>query len=159
MSGRVVIVGGGITGLATAHALAKKGRSDVVLLERGARLGGNIITERSDGFILDGGPDSWVAAKPQATNLAKDAGPRRSPHAHQRGHAEGLRRAGRRAPPLPEGLVLGVPTQIMPVLKTPALLLEGQGPHGDGALHPAARKVRTRRVDRETSSPGVSAAR
>src|SRR5688500_3239299 len=72
---RVVIVGGGITGLAAAHALEKGAdRCEVRIVEAGKHLGGNLQTIRHNGFIIDAGPDSWVAAKPQATLLAKDVG-------------------------------------------------------------------------------------
>jgi oxygen-dependent protoporphyrinogen oxidase len=125
MSGtrRVVIVGGGVTGLATAHALLSGARKKgvhvgVTLVERSARLGGSIITEKRDGFTIDGGPDSWVAAKPFATSLAKELGlgdalvptieaTRRVYVAHDDAlHV------------LPEGLVLAVPTRITPVVTT-----------------------------------------
>ena len=61
---RVVVVGGGVTGLACAYFLgeaARAGRTPVkvTVLEGSARLGGNIVTENRSGFILDGGPDSW----------------------------------------------------------------------------------------------------
>ena len=76
---RVVIVGGGVTGLATAHAIQEGAKAthapvEVTLLERAPRLGGNIVTEQRDGFTLDGGPDSWITSKPQATALARAVG-------------------------------------------------------------------------------------
>ena len=120
---QVVIVGGGISGLAAAHALmttaiAKKKSIGVTLIERRPGLGGNISTEKRDGFTLDGGPDSWVANKPQATALARALGlssslastieaTRRVYVAH-----EGALH------PMPEGLVLGVPTRMLPMVTT-----------------------------------------
>ena len=76
---RIVIVGGGITGLTAAHAAMKRAsetgqRAVVTVLERSPRFGGNLVTERVDGFLMDGGPDSWVASKPQATALARELG-------------------------------------------------------------------------------------
>src|SRR3982751_3014615 len=72
---RVVIVGGGIAGLAAAHALDKaEPRCEVRLVESAGQLGGNIRTIRHNGFTIDAGPDSWVAAKPEATRLAKAVG-------------------------------------------------------------------------------------
>src|SRR5688500_752326 len=72
---RVVIVGGGITGLATAHALEKAPEPyEVHLIDAAPRLGGNLVTFCHNGFTIDGGPDSWVATKPHATRLAKDVG-------------------------------------------------------------------------------------
>jgi oxygen-dependent protoporphyrinogen oxidase len=115
-----VVVGAGITGLATAHAiLAKKPGAVVTLLEGCARPGGNISTERVDGFVIDGGPDSWVSAKPHATALARSIGLENdligTIEANRRvyvAYRDGLCS-------LPEGFVLGVPTEILPILRTP----------------------------------------
>ena len=76
---RVVIIGGGIAGLAAAHAAAVRARDSgrrisVTVLERSRRFGGNLVTERTDGFVIDGGPDSWVSSKPEATALARELG-------------------------------------------------------------------------------------
>ncbi len=113
---RVVIVGGGITGLACAYRLPKD--VDVILLESSDRVGGNLVTERRDGFVIDGGPDSWVAAKPYATKLANDLG--------LESQLIGTRPETRRVyvahkgklRPLPEGLVLGIPSRIGPMVTT-----------------------------------------
>jgi len=117
---RVIVVGGGISGLATAHAVLQRDRSaDVVLLEQSARLGGNITTWRADGFVLDGGPDSWVASKPEATALAKSLGLEGELIATIPENRRALIAWGDRLHPLPEGFVLGVPTSILPILMTP----------------------------------------
>jgi oxygen-dependent protoporphyrinogen oxidase len=117
---RVVIVGAGITGLATAHAILKRAPdARITLLESAGRAGGNISTERRDGFVLDGGPDSWVSAKPHATALAREIG--------LEPELVGTIEANRRVYvasrdglySLPEGFVLGVPTELWPIVKTP----------------------------------------
>jgi oxygen-dependent protoporphyrinogen oxidase len=114
-------VGGGITGLAAAHALLegarRRGRGvAVTVLEASPRFGGNLVSERVDGFLLDGGPDSWVASKPHAAALARELG--------LGGALVGTRPDtrryyvawGDRLHPVPEGLVLGVPTRVWPLL-------------------------------------------
>ena len=73
---RVVIIGGGITGLAAAHRMqeraAETGRElDVVLLEAGSRLGGVLKSYERDGFLIEGGADSFISEKPEAIALAK----------------------------------------------------------------------------------------
>jgi protoporphyrinogen/coproporphyrinogen III oxidase len=117
---KVVILGGGITGLAAAHALLRPaGAFEITLVEREARLGGNIRTVQRDGFVMDGGPDSWVASKPHATALAKSLGLERRliPTRPENRHVY-IAWAGA-LHPLPEGMVLGIPTEVMPIVKTP----------------------------------------
>ena len=126
---RVVVVGGGISGLSTAHALltrAPAGEVLVTLLEQGARVGGNIVSVREGGFVLDGGPDSWVASKPQGATLAKSLG--------LEGDLIGTIPENRRAliawgdslHSLPEGFVLGVPTSILPIFRTPLFSVQAK---------------------------------
>ncbi|HEY0765879.1 MAG TPA: protoporphyrinogen oxidase [Pyrinomonadaceae bacterium] len=72
---RIVVVGGGITGLAAAHRLLELEPSiQVTLLEASDRLGGTIQTEHRDGFLLERGPDSFISEKPEALALAKRLG-------------------------------------------------------------------------------------
>ncbi len=72
---RVVIVGGGLTGLTVAHALEKaKAPCAVQLVEAAPHLGGTLQTLRYNGFILDAGLDSWDASVPEATRLAREMG-------------------------------------------------------------------------------------
>jgi len=70
MNSHIVIVGGGISGLAAAHRLSKQ-QVQVTLLEASSQLGGTIQTEHRDGFLLERGPDSFISEKPQALELSK----------------------------------------------------------------------------------------
>lgn len=124
---KVVVVGGGVTGLATAHALAKSSDPiDVHLIEAAARLGGNIHTVRKNAFVLDAGPDSWVATKRHATDLAKEVG--------LGDDLIGTRPDTRKVyivwqkqlHPMPEGLVLGIPTAFRPFAESDLLTLDGK---------------------------------
>ena len=63
----VVVIGGGISGLATAHDLMQRGL-DVQLLERQVRTGGNAISERFDGFLMEHGPSTFNASVPEAVD-------------------------------------------------------------------------------------------
>lgn len=119
---RVVIVGGGITGLAAAHALEKAvTRCEVKILEGNKQLGGNLQTVRHNGFIIDAGPDSWVAAKPHATRLARAVGL----GDELIGTRPDTRRVyivwQRKLYPMPEGLILGVPTEVKPLVESELL--------------------------------------
>ncbi|MFL5356901.1 protoporphyrinogen oxidase [Archangium sp.] len=69
----VVIVGGGISGLALAHGLHSRGTA-VTLLEAASHLGGNIQTRRRDGFITEAGPNSFVDREPTLRQLAASLG-------------------------------------------------------------------------------------
>src|SRR5437879_476775 len=69
----VAIVGAGIAGLAAAWELQRAGVA-VTLLESERRAGGMIVTERRDGFIVEGGPDGFLAAEPDLPALARELG-------------------------------------------------------------------------------------
>ena len=74
-----IIIGGGITGLATAWYLEKAAREDglslsVTMVERENCLGGKIRTLNEDGFIIEGGPDGFLTRKPWALDLANELG-------------------------------------------------------------------------------------
>src|SRR3954464_6601865 len=117
MAGRVVIVGGGISGLSTAYYLSKAGVPSTIVESR-PRLGGVIQTEQIDGCTLEAGPDSFLSVKPAALDLIRDLG-----LADQViGSNDHLRvtfvRKGGRLIPLPDGLMMMVPTKIMPLVTT-----------------------------------------
>src|SRR5207237_1842119 len=57
-----VVVGAGLTGLAAAWELTRAG-ADVVVLESERRAGGVVLTERRDGFLVEGGPDGFLAGE------------------------------------------------------------------------------------------------
>ena len=68
---RVAVVGAGISGLAAAWEV-KRGGAEAVVLERERHAGGVIVTERRDGFIVEGGPDGFLAAEPELQQLAAE---------------------------------------------------------------------------------------
>jgi len=75
----VVIVGGGITGLSAAYALQRLRQQAgmslrVTLIEQDDRLGGKVGTVQQDGFLIDTGPDSFLAQKPWAVQLCRELG-------------------------------------------------------------------------------------
>ncbi|MFJ7952271.1 protoporphyrinogen oxidase [Lysinibacillus sp. NPDC096418] len=76
---KVVVVGGGITGLTAAFYMQKEARAkelpvDIVLVESSLRLGGKIQTMRKDGFIIERGPESFFDRHNDVYALAKDLG-------------------------------------------------------------------------------------
>jgi oxygen-dependent protoporphyrinogen oxidase len=73
------IVGGGITGLATAYYLEQAAAAEGwditgVVLERDSRMGGKLLTTTLDGFLVEGGPDSILTQKPWALRLLDELG-------------------------------------------------------------------------------------
>jgi protoporphyrinogen/coproporphyrinogen III oxidase len=128
---RVVVVGGGIAGLAAAHRLAELARDegrplDLTLLEATDRLGGTIRTDRVEGFLLEAGPDSFISEKPWALALAErlGLGPRLC-RTDDRFRGTYVVRAGRLRP-VPEGFLLLAPTRTWPVLASDVFSWRGK---------------------------------
>jgi protoporphyrinogen/coproporphyrinogen III oxidase len=127
----VVVVGGGVAGLAAAHALtaqaaADGGRVACTLVEASPRLGGKVLTERSAGFLVEGGPDTFVVHKPQVLELVRELGLA----ARLQGSDDARRRVWvvrrGRLLPVPDGLRLLVPTRLRPFLASPLISWSGK---------------------------------
>ena len=119
----ITVIGGGIAGLSAAYHLlkyiAEAGLTwRVQLLEASDRLGGKIRTERIDGFVIEGGPDTFLATKPWATQLCQELGlgerlqgtnpAQKNTYILQNGQLQ----------PLPDGLTMMIPTNISSMLQT-----------------------------------------
>ncbi|GAB4119804.1 MAG: protoporphyrinogen oxidase [Roseiflexaceae bacterium] len=126
----VVIIGGGITGLSSLYTLEQAARAAGIalrctLIERDQRLGGKILTERvqleGQSFLVEGGPDSFVAQKPWAAELAREIGLGGALHGSEPAkHATYVLHRGQ-PKPLPEGTLLIVPTKFMPFALSPLI--------------------------------------
>ncbi|NIO11886.1 MAG: protoporphyrinogen oxidase [Deltaproteobacteria bacterium] len=132
MSRRIVIIGGGISGLAAAHRLVElKGsdpndRVELALLEASEHAGGTIGTEHLSGFLVERGPDSFITEKPWAIQLCDRLGitsnlislspARRNIYVVYQG----------RLVPLPEGFILMAPTRLWPLIRTPLFSWPGK---------------------------------
>ncbi|MDE0342559.1 MAG: protoporphyrinogen oxidase [Deltaproteobacteria bacterium] len=132
MSKHVIVIGGGISGLAAAHRLTELSRAGplelkVTLLEASDRLGGVIATEHTDDLLLELGPDSYITDKPAALRLCERLGLTDRLIAPQ--HADGLKlytvHRGR-LEPLPEGFLLMAPTRVGSVLRSPLFSWSGK---------------------------------
>ncbi len=113
----VLVVGGGIAGLAASRALARDG-VPVMVVEAGDRLGGKVSTERVDGLVIERGPDSFLATRPAAVNLARELGLGDDLVGTQDPRKVYIRHRGELIP-MPEGLGLVLPTKAMPFARTP----------------------------------------
>ncbi|HSB53624.1 MAG TPA: protoporphyrinogen oxidase [Gemmatimonadales bacterium] len=140
MRAAVVVIGGGITGLAAAMRLAERiDPAGIVLLEAQEQLGGKIRTERTGDFVLEGGPDCFLATRPAGVELCRRLGIAdqlvgTNPTLRQ----SFVKRAGR-LHPLPEGISGLVPSRLMPLLTTGILSPAGRLRAGLELLVPAAR--------------------
>lgn len=116
---RVVIIGGGIAGLATAWSLREhqpEGADfEIVLVERNERFGGNIRTEREGGFLVEGGPDCFLSEKPWAMELCKRIGLSGKLLPTNDKNRKTFVLSGGRLHVLPEGVILMIPTKILPL--------------------------------------------
>ena len=115
-----VIIGGGITGLSAAYEFAKAGRP-AILLEPRERLGGVIETETVEGCVLEGGPDSFLSAKPAGLELISELGlGSQVIGSNDDSRVTYLVRGGQLVP-LPDGLMMMVPTKVMPLVRSSLL--------------------------------------
>ncbi len=114
---RVVVAGGGIAGLAATFAL-RTGGAAVTLVESQRRLGGKIETEWIDGFLVERGPDAVLAANPAGRSLLHDLGMTAELIAPEAPGGVYVLHQGRLVP-MPEGVGFGIPTRVMPFLRSP----------------------------------------
>ncbi|UYX53553.1 protoporphyrinogen oxidase [Bacillus thuringiensis] len=119
MRKKVVIVGGGITGLTTMYNLQKDIREknlpiDTLLIEASGKLGGKIQTVQKDGFTIERGPDSFLARKESVAKLVKELGLGDELVNNKAGQSFVL--VNNRLHKMPSGSMMGIPTQIKPFL-------------------------------------------
>lgn len=119
----VAIVGGGISGLAAAYELARRG-VPFELFERAPRLGGVITTEAVDGYVIDAGPDALLTQKPAAISLCGELGLREELQPQQARRTFVVRGGTLRE--LPEASVLGFPTAWRPFVASRAFSWRGK---------------------------------
>jgi len=116
---KTVIVGGGISGLATAFHLQECGPREYTLIEGAPRWGGKITTAREDGFAIEGGPDSFITQKTAGTELCKRLGLEDQLVGSNSGKGATVYIwSGGRLHAMPEGMMLMAPTMVIPFLRS-----------------------------------------
>ena len=130
-SDRVVVIGGGLSGLAAAHRIQERVRTmrrpiELTVLEAKDQIGGVLWTDRSDGFTLEGGPDSFITNKPWAIDLCGRLGLSDQLIETESGHRRSFVVRNGRLVPVPEGFVLMAPHRLGPILTTPILSWRGK---------------------------------
>ena len=128
---KVIIIGGGIAGLAAAVHLKSGAKAydktiDVLVLEKNNRIGGKILTEKHDKYLIEGGPDSFLPEKVWSVNLARHLGLEsemlpsndqfKGTFIYSRGELHSL----------PEGVMLMVPTSFWPMAKSHLITWPGK---------------------------------
>ncbi|CAH1204104.1 Protoporphyrinogen oxidase [Paenibacillus plantiphilus] len=127
----LVVIGGGISGLSSAFYLLREAKArgrqaHVTIIDPAPRLGGKINTLKRDGFVIERGPDSFLARKQPMIDLARELG--------IEGELTGTNPEAKKTyilhrgklHPMPPGLVLGIPTEIAPFAKTSLLTWGGK---------------------------------
>ncbi|MGW7098598.1 protoporphyrinogen oxidase [Streptomyces sp. NPDC054838] len=120
--GHVVVIGGGIAGLAVAHRLLGDGVR-VTLLEAGPRLGGKLYAGELAGAPVDLGAESMLARRPEGVALARAVGLGDALQAPATATARLWTRGALR--PMPRGHVMGVPGDLAPLAASGVLSAEG----------------------------------
>jgi protoporphyrinogen/coproporphyrinogen III oxidase len=123
MTKRIVVIGGGIAGLAAAYYSQKLAGEmglpvHLSVLERGTYWGGKITTERVDGFVIEGGPDTFLATKPWGVALCRELGLESRLQGTDPHHKNTYVLHNGHLLRLPDGLTMMVPTQFGPLAKT-----------------------------------------
>ena len=137
----VVIIGGGITGLATAFYLRQYVHPTVqiLLIDAAPRLGGKIASEHENGFVVECGPDSFITQKTAALALCRDLGlsdqligsnsAAKTTYVWNREQLHSI----------PEGMMLMAPTMLAPFLRSRLISWAGKLRMGMEMFLPARR--------------------
>jgi oxygen-dependent protoporphyrinogen oxidase len=119
---RLIVMGGGIAGLSAAYYASKIPDTRVTLLESSDRWGGKITTDRvefDDGqFIIEGGPDTFLATKPWGVALCKELGLGDRLYGTNPHKKNTYVLNHNRLLPLPDGLAMMIPTNIEAILRS-----------------------------------------
>ncbi|MBK8869590.1 MAG: protoporphyrinogen oxidase [Elusimicrobia bacterium] len=127
----LAIVGGGITGLSAAYQAITQAAVEgedlrVQVLDASSRPGGVIETVRRDGFLWEGGPDSFITDKPAALQLAQELGLTSQIIGTNKEFQQSFVARNGRLHPTPEGFYLLAPTKMGPLFRTKILSWPGK---------------------------------
>ncbi len=114
---RIAVVGGGISALACAVNLKEKG-FDFTVYEKENFAGGKLLTEVIGDLTIEGGPDSYLPEKFWSVQLIKKVGLEEKMLCSNDEHKGTFIYSGGRLHPLPEGVMLMVPTMILPLARS-----------------------------------------
>ncbi|MGB8645222.1 MAG: protoporphyrinogen oxidase [Anaerolineae bacterium] len=141
---RVAIIGGGIAGLATAYYLqaqagARNAPVEYTLIESAPYFGGKITSAHEQGFVVEGGPDSFITTKSTAIELCRALGL----GDQLIGTNDAARKvyvwSGGRLRAMPDGVMLIIPSRLMPFIRSDLVSWPGKLRMGLDAFVPARR--------------------
>ncbi|MCK6540472.1 MAG: protoporphyrinogen oxidase [Anaerolineales bacterium] len=139
---KLTIIGGGIAGLSAAYyASITNHYSQITILEADSRWGGKIATDRvtfDDGqFIIEGGPDTFLATKPHGVALCKELGLSQRLHGTNPHKKNTYVLHKGRLLPLPDGLAMMIPSDVPSILRSRLLSWTGKARMGLDFILPA----------------------
>jgi len=115
---RIAIIGGGVSGLSAALELQKAQVAgaplEYALFESSPRLGGSLLTERVEGCVVEGGPDSFLTEKPWAAMLCNELGIGDQIIGSNDAERKTYIVVHGKLVPMPDGLMFMVPTKLVP---------------------------------------------
>ncbi|MEE9165458.1 MAG: protoporphyrinogen oxidase [Nitrospinota bacterium] len=128
---KIAVIGGGIAGLSAAYVLEKEAADngisiEIDLIEKQGRIGGNILTEQVDGFIVEGGPDCVFSEKPASLKLCEKLGLEEELLKTREEKKGTYVYWNNKLHDLPEGVILMIPTMIMPILFSSLISFPGK---------------------------------
>ncbi len=147
---RIAVIGGGMAGLGAARVLEDAREADAAvdwqLYESSPRLGGKVHTVRREGYVIEGGPDSAIVEKPWPIQMARRLGIGDRIQDSNEDIRKSFVYARGRLHELPEGIILMVPTRLVPfalsgLVSWPGKLRMAMDlvlPRGGAAVVPAA---------------------
>jgi len=139
---KLTIVGGGIAGLSAAYYAQKNiPNAHITLIESSSQWGGKISTNRvtfdNGQFIIEGGPDTFLASKPWGIALCKELGLGERLHGTNPNKKNTYVLNKGRLLPLPEGLAMMIPSDVPSILRSHLISWAGKTRMGLDFLLPA----------------------
>lgn len=120
---RVIVIGGGVAGLAAAYRIKKLVPGvELRLIEAEAKVGGKVVTDRVETkygtFVVEGGPDTFISYKPAGIALCRELGIDGRLHGtNEKVHGSSVMKKGRLYK-MPEGLTGLIPSKFGPMAST-----------------------------------------
>lgn len=122
---KIAIIGGGLTGLSSAYYMGKAfPHWEIHVLESSNRWGGKVQTKRRDGYVVEVGPDSYLARKTAMTDLVQELGLGDTLVRNATGESYIYHQGQMK--PIPGGSIIGIPTEFLPFAMSSLLSWSGK---------------------------------